>query len=111
MNFNFAGYCLLDDPFGERLDLHGFVNPNNVDSFRFRAKRKKGLPQQDESVESSSKCPNIFDSSIKPACKEVLNKVRPLYERTCNRLKSPTTGTSLGELRPNVSPLSESTVN
>ncbi|XP_067142458.1 uncharacterized protein [Centruroides vittatus] len=68
--------------------MHGFVNPDNMDHFRFRAKRKKGLPQQDESVESTSECPNMFDNNIRPACKEVLNKIRPLYQRTCDRLKS-----------------------
>ncbi|XP_067139275.1 uncharacterized protein [Centruroides vittatus] len=64
----------------------GFVNPNNLDYFKFRGK-KKGLFEQDEPARSGFG-KSILKNHINPACNQVTNEIRSLYEISCDRFNS-----------------------
>ncbi|XP_067139257.1 uncharacterized protein [Centruroides vittatus] len=64
----------------------GLVNPNNLDHFRFRGK-KKGFLEQEEPVQSGFE-KSIFEHRINPAYKRALKKIRPFYENSRHRSNS-----------------------
>ncbi|XP_067127701.1 uncharacterized protein [Centruroides vittatus] len=87
MFFDSGDYKPLPQPLGATMDgYEGFVNPNNLDHFRFCGK-KKGLLEQDEPAHIGFG-KSTLENHINPAYKQALKKIRPFYQTSCDRFNS-----------------------
>ncbi|XP_023244370.1 uncharacterized protein LOC111642274 isoform X1 [Centruroides sculpturatus] len=78
-------------PLPERLEAKsdgyaGFVSPKNLDYFKYRGK-EKCLLEQDEPAKIKFGG-SILKNRINPAYKQTMDKIRPFYDITCDRIKS-----------------------
>ncbi|XP_023237811.1 uncharacterized protein LOC111636732 [Centruroides sculpturatus] len=87
MLFDSFNYHPLPEPFEAKSDGRaGFVSPKNLDHFKYRGK-KKGLLKQDKPANIQFGT-SILKNHINPACKQAIEKIRPLYEISCDRFNS-----------------------
>ncbi|XP_023219925.1 uncharacterized protein LOC111621905 [Centruroides sculpturatus] len=87
MFYDSVSYYRLPQHFEERLDgCAGFVDPYNLDHFKYRGK-KKGLLEQDGPAQSGFK-KSLMENHINTAYEQALKKIRPFYEISCDRFNS-----------------------
>ncbi|XP_023210320.1 uncharacterized protein LOC111613204 [Centruroides sculpturatus] len=87
MFFDVLNYQPLPEPLEATSDGRaGFVNPKKLDNFKYRAK-KKGLLKQDEPANIKFGT-SILKNHINPAYKQAIDKIRPFYEISRDRFNS-----------------------
>ncbi|XP_023211976.1 uncharacterized protein LOC111614843 [Centruroides sculpturatus] len=84
---NSFNYQPLPERLEARSDGHaGFVSPKNLDYFKYRSKEKCMLEQDEPAKIKFGK--SIVKNHINPAYKKTMDKIRPFYDITCDRINS-----------------------
>ncbi|XP_023244259.1 uncharacterized protein LOC111642188 [Centruroides sculpturatus] len=62
----------------------GLVNPKNLNHFKYRGKEKCLLEQDDPAKIKFER--SILKNHINPAHKQIMEKIRPFYDISCDRI-------------------------